>query len=78
VDAKKQARAERFGTAAAATSTAAAGRPKIGLSHEVLKKRAERFGIPLSGPAAANELAEKKRLREERFGAGAGAKKAKA
>jgi len=78
VDEKKKARAERFGTG----NGTAAAKPRlaVGLSDEVLKKRAERFGIPVTGAVAANDLAEKKRQRAERFGNAeeGDAKKAKA
>ncbi|XP_041945196.1 SAP domain-containing ribonucleoprotein isoform X2 [Alosa pseudoharengus] len=76
---KKAARAARFGlpaTASSASSEGASISAKTPVSVEVLKKRAERFGMNVSSISKKVEEDEKLKKRKERFGAvlaGAGA-----
>uniref|UniRef100_A0A1B0FUY7 Putative nucleic acid-binding protein n=1 Tax=Lutzomyia longipalpis TaxID=7200 RepID=A0A1B0FUY7_LUTLO len=65
-DAKKLARAERFGSAA---TTPSASNGSSGASIDVLKKRAERFGGSVSTTMTKMENQEKLKKRQERFGA---------
>uniref|UniRef100_A0A914WCC1 SAP domain-containing protein n=1 Tax=Plectus sambesii TaxID=2011161 RepID=A0A914WCC1_9BILA len=58
-DAKKQQRAERFGTAKAATATI------LPVDNEKILKRQERFGIT---SVSSDEVSAKKQKRAERFG----------
>ncbi|XP_067005865.2 uncharacterized protein [Anabrus simplex] len=62
VDAKKEARAARFGTSASASSG------NVSTNLDVLKKRAERFGTSVSSVMSKIELDEKLKKRQERFG----------
>ncbi|KAI9480259.1 MAG: hypothetical protein EXX96DRAFT_561800 [Benjaminiella poitrasii] len=76
---KKEIRAQRFGTAANNNTdkTVVKKANKLGIDPEILKKRAERFGIASSTAGSAKEKAlttvadpveeEKKRKRAERF-----------
>ncbi|XP_063071664.1 SAP domain-containing ribonucleoprotein isoform X2 [Engraulis encrasicolus] len=69
---KKAARAARFGmpaTAAAPSQGAASISAKTPVSVEVLKKRAERFGMNVSSISKKVEEDEKLKKRKERFGA---------
>ncbi|XP_062401944.1 SAP domain-containing ribonucleoprotein [Sardina pilchardus] len=75
---KKAARAARFGlpATASASSEGASISAKTPVSVEVLKKRAERFGMNVSSISKKVEEDEKLKKRKERFGAvlaGAGA-----
>lgn len=64
-DSKKEARAARFGLSA--TSVTSAGNvPEVNV--DLLKKRAERFGIQPGSKVEVVEMEEKKKKRLERFG----------
>ncbi|XP_023852563.1 SAP domain-containing ribonucleoprotein-like isoform X2 [Salvelinus namaycush] len=70
-DSKKEARAARFGLPAptpASTPGAPVANSKPTVSVEVLKKRAERFGMNVSPVAKTVEVDEKLKKRKERFG----------
>ncbi|XP_010879472.1 SAP domain-containing ribonucleoprotein [Esox lucius] len=70
-DSKKEARAARFGLPAptqSSTPGAAVASSKPAVSVEVLKKRAERFGMNVSPVAKTVEVDEKLKKRKERFG----------
>ncbi|XP_066527153.1 SAP domain-containing ribonucleoprotein isoform X1 [Hoplias malabaricus] len=69
-DSKKAARAARFGIAATATapSKGTSAIPKANVDVEVLKKRAERFGMNVSSVSKKVEEDEKLKKRKERFG----------
>ena len=69
-DAKKQARAERFGTS---KSTKIGAAPSVDL--DTLKKRAERFGQSSATVMKKAEADEKLKKRQERFGVVAPEKK---
>lgn len=64
-DSKKEARAARFGTSASSV-TSAGNVPEVNV--DVLKKRAERFGIQPGSKVERVEMEEKKKKRLERFG----------
>ncbi|KAJ1522821.1 hypothetical protein ONE63_001973 [Megalurothrips usitatus] len=64
-EAKKEARAARFGTSASSV-TSAGNVPEVNV--DVLKKRAERFGIQPGSKVERVEMEEKKKKRLERFG----------
>lgn len=74
-DAKKLARAARFGIASTTTGTSGSSisikNSAPDVSVEVLKKRAERFGASTAPKLNAIELDEKLKKRQERFGASA-------
>uniref|UniRef100_A0A8C7F2P6 SAP domain-containing ribonucleoprotein-like n=1 Tax=Oncorhynchus kisutch TaxID=8019 RepID=A0A8C7F2P6_ONCKI len=69
---KLQKRAERFNLPATADSKkearASVANSKLTVSVEVLKKRAERFGMNVSSVAKTVEVDEKLKKRKERFG----------
>ncbi|KAK7791242.1 hypothetical protein R5R35_000973 [Gryllus longicercus] len=71
VDAKKEARAARFGITAPTTTSTTTTSPVTSVEQaEKLKKRQERFGLVEAAPPAKKSnlsLDEKKRLRAERF-----------
>ena len=64
-DAKKLARAERFGGSASSV-TSKSNVPEVNV--DLLKKRAERFGIQPGSKVQVVEMEEKKKKRLERFG----------
>ncbi|CAH0389396.1 unnamed protein product [Bemisia tabaci] len=65
-DAKKAARAERFGTPGGTKGSSSIG-PTVVSSIEVLKKRAERFGCTTASKLVKNEMQEKLEQRAKRF-----------
>ncbi|XP_038867836.1 SAP domain-containing ribonucleoprotein-like isoform X4 [Salvelinus namaycush] len=68
---KKEARAARFGLPALSPASkpgASVANSKLTVSVEVLKKRAERFGMNVSSVAKTVEVDEKLKKRKERFG----------
>ncbi|XP_073731882.1 SAP domain-containing ribonucleoprotein isoform X3 [Misgurnus anguillicaudatus] len=67
-DNKKAARAARFGLPVAESSKGTAAIPKVSVDVEVLKKRAERFGMNVSSVSKKFEDDEKLKKRKERFG----------
>ncbi|XP_055769987.1 SAP domain-containing ribonucleoprotein-like isoform X3 [Salvelinus fontinalis] len=70
-DSKKEARAARFGLPALSPASkpgASVANSKLTVSVEVLKKRAERFGMNVSSVAKTVEVDEKLKKRKERFG----------
>ncbi|XP_029631478.1 SAP domain-containing ribonucleoprotein isoform X2 [Salmo trutta] len=70
-DSKKEARAARFGLPAPSPASkpgASVANSKLTVSVEVLKKRAERFGMNVSSVAKTVEVDEKLKKRKERFG----------
>ncbi|KAL0978254.1 hypothetical protein UPYG_G00168040 [Umbra pygmaea] len=70
-DSKKEARAARFGLPAStqsSTTGSTVSNSKPTVSVEVLKKRAERFGMNVSPVAKTVEDDEKLKKRKERFG----------
>nr|XP_046167128.1 SAP domain-containing ribonucleoprotein-like isoform X1 [Oncorhynchus gorbuscha] len=70
-DSKKEARAARFGLPALSPAFkpgASVANSKLTVSVEVLKKRAERFGMNVSSVAKTVEVDEKLKKRKERFG----------
>ncbi|XP_034239740.1 SAP domain-containing ribonucleoprotein isoform X2 [Thrips palmi] len=64
-DSKKEARAARFGSSASSV-TSAGNVPEVNV--DLLKKRAERFGIQPGSKVEVVEMEEKKKKRLERFG----------
>ncbi|XP_051532648.1 SAP domain-containing ribonucleoprotein [Myxocyprinus asiaticus] len=66
VDSKKAARAARFGLTVPESSKGTSAIPKVAV--EVLKKRAERFGMNVSSVSKKFEDDEKLKKRKERFG----------
>ncbi|XP_022538131.1 SAP domain-containing ribonucleoprotein [Astyanax mexicanus] len=75
LDNKKAARAARFGipATASAPSKGASAMSKTNVDVEVLKKRAERFGMNVSSVSKKVEEDEKLKKRKERFGIQTGA-----
>nr|XP_055039985.1 SAP domain-containing ribonucleoprotein isoform X4 [Misgurnus anguillicaudatus] len=67
-DNKKAARAARFGLPVAESSKGTSAIPKVSVDVEVLKKRAERFGMNVSSVSKKFEDDEKLKKRKERFG----------
>ncbi|XP_051528333.1 SAP domain-containing ribonucleoprotein-like isoform X1 [Myxocyprinus asiaticus] len=68
VDSKKAARAARFGLPVPESSKGTSAIPKVSVDVEVLKKRAERFGMNVSSVSKKFEDDEKLKKRKERFG----------
>lgn len=70
-DIKKMARAERFGTKVESSngSKTSITSSAVPVSADVLKKRAERFGVSVSTQMIKIENQEKLQKRQERFGA---------
>ncbi|KAK3908009.1 SAP domain-containing ribonucleoprotein [Frankliniella fusca] len=64
-DAKKEARAARFGSSASSV-TSAGNVPEVNV--DLLKKRAERFGVQAGSKIEQVEMEERKKRRLERFG----------
>ncbi|XP_065098020.1 SAP domain-containing ribonucleoprotein isoform X3 [Paramisgurnus dabryanus] len=67
-DNKKAARAARFGLPVPESSKGTSAIPKVSVDVEVLKKRAERFGMNVSSVSKKFEDDEKLKKRKERFG----------
>ncbi|XP_050959939.1 SAP domain-containing ribonucleoprotein [Labeo rohita] len=67
-DTKKAARAARFGLQGTESVTSKGTSAKINVDVEVLKKRAERFGMNVSSVSKKIEDDEKLKKRKERFG----------
>ncbi|KAK7791241.1 hypothetical protein R5R35_000973 [Gryllus longicercus] len=69
VDAKKEARAARFGITAPTTTSTTTTSPVTSTPNlDLLKQRAERFGSSVSSALSKVEQAEKLKKRQERFG----------
>ncbi|XP_051957422.1 SAP domain-containing ribonucleoprotein-like [Xyrauchen texanus] len=68
VDCKKAARAARFGLPVPESSKGTSAIPKVSVDVEMLKKRADRFGMNVSSVSKKIEDDEKLKKRKERFG----------